>query len=482
MKRYSKLLCCVLAGALCVSLTGCQKKEVLDPKNPVTIELWHYYNGPQNVAFEKLVKEFNETEGQTQGIVLEAFSQGNNIEQMIEKVMAAAEKKVGAGDMPDIFTAYADNAVQLDKIGVVAELDSFFTEEELAGYVPGYLEEGRFDGKGTLKIFPTAKSTEVLVLNKTDWDAFAAESGATLEELATIEGLVAVSQRYYQWTDEKTETPEDGKAFFGRDAMANYCFVGLAQMGQPLVSVSEGKPTLNIDEQAFRRLWDCYYVPFIKGQFGAFGKFRSDDAKTGDIIALVGSTSAAAYFPTQVVDAQGASYPIEALVLPPPLFAGGQAVAIQQGAGMVIAKSDPKKEYAATQFLKWFTEEERNLQFSANSGYLPVKSAGNSPEQLQQVIAQRTEPLALALSGALQVGMEIAKSHIMFTSPVYDGSNNLRVLLDEALEKKAKTDREAVLEAVQGGSSLLDATAPYLTEENFIGWFNDTSKALKETL
>ena len=43
--------------------------------------------------------------------------------------------------------------------------------------------------------------------------------------------------------------------------------------------------TLNTDEDLIRRLWDNYYVPYMKGYFASLGKFRSDDVKTGDILA-----------------------------------------------------------------------------------------------------------------------------------------------------------------------------------------------------
>lgn len=83
--------------------------------------------------------------------------------------------------------------------------------------------------------------------------------------------------------------------------------------------------TLQLDREIMRKLWDCYYVPTVKGYFGSFGRFRSDDAKTGDIIALVGSTAGATYFPDQVNMEDGASYTIECTMLPVPTFAGGES-------------------------------------------------------------------------------------------------------------------------------------------------------------
>ena len=104
----------------------------------------------------------------------------------------------------------------VDQLGLVAELDRYLTEEELNEYRSEYLEEGRFDKNGALKIFPTAKSTEVMILNSTDWKPFAQATGVQLSDLETMEGVVEVGRQYYEWTDSLTEMPNDGKAFWGQ--------------------------------------------------------------------------------------------------------------------------------------------------------------------------------------------------------------------------------------------------------------------------
>ena len=299
----------------------------LDPKKTVNLEIWHYYNGVQKTAFDHMVQEFNETIGLKKGIIVEAFSQGN-ISDLTEKVVDAANKKVEAEDIPDIFAAYADTAYVVDQLGLVAELDRYLTEEELNEYRSEYLEEGRFDKNGALKIFPTAKSAEVMILNSTDWKPFAQATGVQLSDLETMEGVVEVGRQYYEWTDSLTEMPNDGKAFGGRDAMANYIIIGCKQLGLEIFSVRDGEMTLQLDRKIMRKLWDCYYVPTVKGYFGSFGRFRSDDAKTGDIIALVGSTTGATYFPDQVNMEDGASYAIECTMLPVPTFAGGESAIV----------------------------------------------------------------------------------------------------------------------------------------------------------
>ena len=44
--------------------------------------------------------------------------------------------------------------------------------------------------------------------------------------------------------------------------------------------------TLRFAKPTLRKLWDNYYVPYIKGWCSASGKFRSDDIKIGSLLAV----------------------------------------------------------------------------------------------------------------------------------------------------------------------------------------------------
>ena len=68
-ERLTKRIC--LAAALTFSLTGCGNKSLLDPGNPVSLTVWHYYNGSQQAAFDSLVEEFNTTVGREKGIYVQ---------------------------------------------------------------------------------------------------------------------------------------------------------------------------------------------------------------------------------------------------------------------------------------------------------------------------------------------------------------------------------------------------------------------------
>ena len=426
-----KRIITVLAGSAMLAglLTGCGAEPGIGKsEEPVNLTVWTYYNGEQLDAFNALVDSFNESVGKEKNIVVESSSQGS-VNDLESNVMDAAEEKVGAADMPNIFSAYADTAYKLDQAGQVVDLSDYLTDEEKSEYIDAYLKEGDFSGDGSIKIFPVAKSTELLFLNKTDWDKFAEATGADESDLETVEDLVETSEKYYNWTDEQTEEPDDGKALFGRDAMANYMFVGARQLGGNLFEVKDGKMTLNFDKEIVRKLWDNYYVPYVKGYFAASGRFRSDDIKTGNILAYVGATSSATFFPTQVMTSDTESHDIELEVLTPPEFEGGKKVAVQQGAGMAVTKTDDKQMYASVQFLKWFTEDERNIQFSVASGYLPVTKTANDVKKIAET-TDLTENNELPI---VKVAIDTVNHNTLYTTKAFENGTDARNILEYAM-------------------------------------------------
>ncbi|WP_207302896.1 extracellular solute-binding protein [Bacilliculturomica massiliensis] len=480
----------LLAGILMCSaavMGGCGNdsagnpdKVKLDPENPVTISVWNYYNGEQQDAFNGLVDEFNSTEGRERGIFVETYSLGS-VGELEQSVLDAADGKVGASQVPNIFAAYADTAYAVDQRDLVADLMPYFSEKELDRFIASYLNEGEFSGAGTLKIFPVAKSTEILVLNKTDWDKFAEATGWKLSELSTIEGVTRTAEAYYRWTDSLTAEKNDGKAFFGRDAMANYLLLGARQLGTEIFTVKEdGSVELHFDRDVMKKLWDNYYVPFINGYFDASARFRSGDMKTGSIISFVGASSGATFFPSSVVggDDDQDEYPIELLALECPKFEGGEAYAVQQGAGMVVTKSEPEKVYASVQFLKWFTQDERNIRFSVASGYLPVTKAANDAELITEYIGSDGS----MMDSILQVSVDTVMKNKLYTPKAFKNGTTARNVLETSLSGQAAADRKLVRQRIEQGMTLEEASALYLQDDNFDRWYEKTKTELEAAI
>lgn len=482
MKKTGKTIKNIcLAAALSLCLTGCGNKSLLDPGNPVSLTVWHYYNGSQQVAFDALVEEFNDTVGKKKGIYIQSYSQGS-VSDLETAVRDSINDKVGADEMPDIFASYADTAYEVEQAGALANLSDYMDKEELDKYVDSYIEEGRIAADDTLRIFPTAKSTEIMMLNKTDWEPFAEAAGVSLESLKTMEGVTAAAQKYYEWTDSLTpDIPEDGKAFYGRDAVANYFIIGMRQLGTEIFQVENGEMTLNVPKEKLHRLWENYYVPMVKGYFGAYGSFRSDDVKTGELLAYTGSTSSAMYFPDQV-ELDDNSYAIDYIVMAAPVFEGGEAYAVQQGAGMVVTRSDKKHEYAAVEFLKWFTEADNNLQFGSVSGYLPVLKEAGSTEKLDQVIADQEMTVAPKTYDCMTTIFKEMDGMTLYTNKSFKNGSAARKVLEYNLSDQAAEDRAKVVAALEQGKSLEEASAEFVSEEAFEAWYSSFCEELNNAV
>lgn len=479
MKRIGmrRLAAFAAAAALVLGLVGCGGAQSTAQGNtePVDLSVWTYYNGDQLESFNKLVETFNDTVGKEKKITVESYSQGS-VNDLEAQVMAAAQGKVGASAMPNIFMAYADTAYAMDQMGELADLAPYFTDEERAAYVDSYLTEGDFDDSGSIKIFPVAKSTELLFLNDTDWKPFAAATGAQDSDLETVEGLVKTAEAYYNWTDAQTDMPNDGKALFGRDAMANYMLIGAKELGDTIFDVKDGKMTMGLSEDVARKLWDNYYVPYIKGWAAASGHFRSDDIKIGSILAYIGSNSSATYFPTQVMLSDTESHDIELKVLPTPHFEGGKKVAVQQGAGMAVAKTTDAEVEASVVFLKWFTQPENNIAFAVGSGYLPVTHAANDMDAIHSS--------GLALTGSMEnvlmEAVDAVNTNELYTTKAFEGGTDARSKLNYSMSDLATADRATVEERLAAGESAEEAEAEFLTDAYFEAWYQSLCDALSQ--
>ena len=291
MKRKIKLACLFLSMLMLLTACSAGEKTALDPKNPVSITLWHYYVGDNKIALETAVDTFNKSVGSEKGVVVNAVAKGS-VTELEKAVTDAAKGVVNAEAMPDLFSCYPDKALEIDELGKLCDLNDYFSEAEQALYVEEFLNDGQFDGDRLL-ILPIVKSTELLYVNETAWNEFAVANSQDTTKLSTWEGVYAAAQAYYKWTDAQTpETSGDGKSLMGVDSVANYVIIGNKQLGVEVIDGQNQQVVLN--RAVMKKIFDTYYGSMSLGYFNAVGKFRSDDIKAGDLAAYVGSSSGAA--------------------------------------------------------------------------------------------------------------------------------------------------------------------------------------------
>lgn len=448
-------------------LSSCQSnseaKNPLDPSNPISVTLWHYYSGQTKEKFDQLVAEFNQTVGVEKGIVIDAQSQGD-VKQLETAVFEAANKKIGSQHMPHIFASYPDNAYRINQIVELVDIETYFSKDEIQQFREEFLEEGRFGSDNKLKIVPIAKSTENLFLNITFWDLFASETGAKLEQLSTWQGVLEVAEEYYEWSG--------GKAFLSIDSNSNYMLISAMQLDEEIYNYGGDNVKLNFKEEVAKTIWDHYYVPYIKGWFLKTGRFSSDDAKIGKVLAYTGSTAGAAYFPKEVTLSQNDVYPIECMTLPYPYFEQGSPFAAQQGAGMVITKSDLAHEYAATQFLKWFTNTKQNLEFATSTGYFPVKVEALDDEIILSLIEEKKIETSESIVSTIKTTVEMLDEYQLYGYKPFDGSIDMRQILENHLFTKVHKDIE-LLSLIKSEEEKNQKVADLISETNFRSWYDD---------
>lgn len=432
-KRFIPIILGVIL--LLCSLTGCGSVK-LDPKNPVTITMWHNYGGQMQGVMDKLIDEFNSTIGRKKGVILSVTSI-SALKDLQEKLTMIAAGDPGAPTMPDIVTAYPKTALILSKQGLLAPLDDQFTDNELKSYLPQFIKEGRLpDDK--LYVFPIAKSTEVLFINQTLFDRFSAATGVTLSSLSTFEGIAEAAVKYYKWTDSLTPNiSDDGKAFYTADSWFNIAQVGIAQMGDNFVNPDH----LNVSSDNFRRVWDFAVLPALAGGYAITDGYSSDLSKTGEIVCSTGSTAGILFYGDSITYPDNRTEATTYTVLPYPTFKGGKKYALQRGAGMCVARSSPKKEYAASLFLKWFTQPEQNMRFVSSTGYLPVTKKAFENNMKQEIKTAKNVNLKKLLEAATQMYGEYS----FMISPNYYSFDQLSKEYETSIKQAMRDGRARVM-------------------------------------
>ena len=428
MKKAIALLLTLVFLLGCLS--GCGTTSPLNPKEPVTLTMWHNYGGDMQQAMDYLIDQFNSTVGKEQGIVIDvtAISSSSELNKSLTMIVNGDP---GAPDMPDIFTGYPKLAIQFWEKGLLTDLDNYFTEDELSAYVEAFVEEGRLSDGG-LYVFPIAKSTEVLYVNQTLFDRFADATGASADMLSTFEGIAELSQMYYEWSG--------GKQFYAADSWFNFVEVGMAQLGG---SIFEGE-ALSLDGDGFAHIFETVYAPAVEGGIAIYDGYSSDLSKTGDLVCSTGSSAGILFYGDTITYADGTVENVEYSILPYPVFENGTKTALQRGGGLMVAKSEEKKEYAAGVFIKWLTAPEQNMSFVANTGYLPVTRQAFENELSTHMDTVEDPRIRKMLTSVLAM----YEDYSFFTAPTYANFDSDSDAFEEGFKDLLVGHRDRYLEGI----------------------------------
>lgn len=356
MKRW--IVLALSALLLLTALSGCAKKTTLNPKDPVTLTMWHVYGEQADSPMNRLVEEFNQTVGKEQGIIINVTLMSSTT-QIGEKLLAAQAQTPGVPAMPDLFFCHNNNVEELGAENVL-DWQTIFTEDELSVYVPEFLDDGIVGD--ALCVFPVSKSTQLLFVAGSQFDRFAADTGVSYDALATWDGFFDVAAKYYDWSG--------GKPFCALDYLIRAVELNAMERGGSDFYTTDG--WYAYENEALHDSWMEFAESYAKGHIIVSDLYSNTQVMTGEVVAGLGSTASILYYNDTVTYPDNTSEPMDLHPLPMPKAKDSELLITQAGVGLCATKTTDQKAEAAGVFARWLTEPARNLDFCVGSGYMPV--------------------------------------------------------------------------------------------------------------
>ena len=424
-----------ILAAICVlsQLTGCTPTDRPSSENPVTLTIWHVYGSQTKSPFNTAIDEFNNTVGKENGITVNVVSVTSS--SAIDKALAASVNgEPGAEELPDLFTAYP-RVAQIVGTDRLLAWNQYFSDEELSAFKQEFLQEGYFDSQ--LLMLPIAKSTEALYLNKTLFADFSAQTGVTMEQLQRYEGLFDAASIYFDWSG--------GKHFVQLNDFYHYALLGTKAYGGEFIR--DGK--LQLDDPAFETVWKRLARTAIYGGICLDDGYAATRWKTVEIISNIGSTADILYQPDQVIYPDNTTQAVEIISMPYPLFSEDAASAVHRGGGLfAIRSSNERKNYAAAVFAKWLTEQNNNLRFVTEAGYLPVTDAA-----FDRLLTDPELVLKENYRQLYETASVMIQEYSLWAIPVFDGASDTQSRFEESVKLVLRTAHGQYIERVRSGEN-----------------------------
>jgi len=419
------LLLCVTAG-----LYGCAEKSLLDPNNPVTLTIWHVYGEQTDAPMNLLIEEFNETVGHEKGIRIQVTNV-TSTSKILSQLLDVQAGKPGTTELPDLFSCHTQNAPSFG-IDNLLDWNAWFTDKELEEYVPEFIDSGIIDEK--LVVFPVSKSTYALFINGSQFARFAADTGVSLEDLSDWNGFFRAAEKYYEWSG--------GKAFCAFDYLIRHMEIDILSRYGSLEYTENGWYDEN--DPAVKEAFSMFAQALAKGHIVVSDQYANTQVMTGEVLSGIGSSAAIGYYNDTVTYPDNTSEAMELQVLPLPKSNGENEYMPQTGVGLCAFQTTEQKAEAAYEFVKWFTESKRNLDFVVSTGYMPVTNGAFEEIEAYGFTDAGYESLYTAIKTMYNEYIPVVRPDFAGfydkTNALYAGIREMRTSLTERAENGESID------------------------------------------
>lgn len=342
---------------LALLMGGCGKATQSDK---VQIRFWHGLSGPLGDVLNEMIVEFNKTHPEIE-VIANPISSYTALSQ---KLSASLQ----VGKQPDLAQVFESWAAKYQKDNVLVSIDSLIandpemTEEDLADFYPVFMQSITYQGKKWS--FPFNKSVRAYFYNK---DAFYRAGLDPNVFPATWEEF-----RDYCRKLTSAKTKDQPETFGANFTVNEWQFVNLIHQAGGTIMDESDKPVLNSPAGVEALNFTLDLVNKEKTAKSSKEMDGQNAFLAGTVAMFEGSSVSITYMRQQPINFNIGYAPL------PTYKTNKSAIS---GANIVIFKSgDPKREKAAWEFIKWFTDTEQTAKWSARTCYMPLrKSAMQTP-------------------------------------------------------------------------------------------------------
>lgn len=427
------------------------------PEEEVEILIWHAF-GDDNMAL--LDNIFDDFEDMYPNVSIRHVGQGG-----YDGLRESTIQGNVAGSTPTMVFGYPDHFVEYLQGNSLVPLDDYIDHPEhgtdLEDFVDGFLDENQQYVDGNQYSLPFAKSTEMVVYNKTVMDYFGIEIGTerflTWQDIQDIaDDIVWDEEAVQALTDFDTVEEFEDEFEAGQphiiniDSAANFFINSLSQWGLEYTN-AEGEILFG-NQDTYDML--SYYKDLMDDDILSLPiewdeQYGSLPFKDGDVLMSQGSTAGTRH---NIPDQEDGVFGLfEMGIAPVVQYDEDNMAAIQQGPNLaMMADTTDEERLAAWYLMEFMTNTENTAYFSQNTGYVPVRdSAFEDPDYAEFLEIGQADPDDLSDEELNQRPFSMAANVAESQSDIYAFEPPF---VGRVTSSNARLESELLLEGIYAGT------------------------------
>jgi len=353
----------IILIVLAVLFGGCGKAI---QSNKVKVTFWHGLSGPLGDTLSEMIREFNRTHKDIEVLANPISSYA----ALSQKLMASIQAKKQP-DIAQVFESWTAKYVAADVLVNISDLikeDPGFTEADFEDMYPVFRNAVTY--QGNIWSFPFNKSVRAYFYNK---DAF---YRAGLDP----NHFPQTWQEFRDYCKTFTKDAKPRKTYGTNYGPNEWQFINLLHQadgriiddnGQPVLNSPAGVEALTYVTDLINKDKTVYTVKEYDGQ---------NDFLAGIVAMYEGSSVSITHMRQQPINFNMGYAPL-------PTYRTAQSAI--SGANIVIFKSgDSKREKAAWEFIKWFTDTAQTAKWSVKTCYMPVRRSAMETQIVKDFLAE----------------------------------------------------------------------------------------------